>query len=118
MVTSAIRTEETEELEPYPYEEIELIEDDSQAPDTDDIEELRRYWDTHVATEYNSELVPAEELPAKLTVDVTFAVRVERANIYKILDLSKAEGIGSVRMAEKLLNRAISEAHRAANGGD
>lgn len=101
-----------------PYEEIELIEDDSQAPDTNDIEELRRYWDTHAITEYNSEPVPAEEWPAKVTVDVTFAVRVERANIYKILDLSKAEGVGSVRMAEKLLNRAISEAHRAANGGD
>ena len=98
-------------------EEIELIEDDSQAPDTDDIEELRRYWDTHAIAEFNSKLVPAEELPDKLSVEVTFAVRVERENIYKIVDLAKDEGIGNVRMAERLLNRAISDAHSAANAG-
>ena len=97
-------------------EGIELIEDESQAPDTDDIEELRRYWDTHAITDYNSEPVPEEEWPA-ISVDVSFSVRVERENIYKIVDLAKAEGIGSVRMAEKLLNRAIADAHSAANGG-
>ncbi len=115
MVTSSIQTEE---LEPYTYEEIELIEDDSQSPDTDDIEELRRYWDTHAITEYNSELVPVDELPVKLSVEAFLSVHVERANISKLADLAKAEGVGSVRMAEKLLNRAIAEAHRAANGGD
>ena len=112
----ATRSIQTEEVEPYPFEEIELIEDESQSPDTDDIEELRRYWDTHAITEFNPELVPLEELPDKLSVEVTFAVHVERENIYKIVDLAKAEGIGSVRMAEKLLNRAISDAHRAAGG--
>ena len=113
----AIRNIQAEEVEPYPFEEIELIEDESQAPDTDDIEELRRYWDTHAITDYNSELVPVEELPDKLSVEVLLSVHVERANIYKLVDLAKAEGIGSVRMAKKLLNQAIADAHSAANGG-
>ena len=47
------RSVHAEEIELCP-EEIELIEDDSQDPDTDDIEELRRYWDTHAVTESNS----------------------------------------------------------------
>ena len=97
-------------------EEIELIEDDSQDPDTDDIEELRRYWDTHAVTDANSEPAPREECPDKLTVNVMFSVPVEQENIYKILDLAKAEGILTVPMAEKLLNRAISEARAAKFG--
>ena len=106
---------QTEEAEPYPYEEIKLIEDDSQAPDTDDIEELRRYWDTHAVTEFNSEPVPVEDWPVAAAT-VVYSVRIEREDMHKLADLAKAEGIGSVRMAEKLLNRAISDAHRAAGG--
>ena len=109
------RSVHAEEIELRP-EEIDLIEDDSQDPDTNDIEELRRYWDTHAVTDSNSEPAPPEELPDKLTVNVMFSVPVERKNIYKILDLAKAEGILSIPMAEKLLNRAISEAHAAKFG--
>lgn len=97
-------------------EEIELIEDEAQAPDTDDIEELRRYWDTHAVTDYNSEPVPVEDWPVAAAT-VVYSVRLEREDMYKLSDLAKAEGIGSVRMAEKLLARAIADAHRAANGG-
>ena len=55
-------------------------------------------------------------MPDKLTVNVMFSVPVERKNIYKILDLSEAEGILSIPMAENLLNRAISEARAAKFG--
>ena len=109
------RSVHAEEIELRP-EEIDLIEDDSQDPGTNDIEELRRYWDTHAVTDSNSVPVSPEELPGKLTVNVMFSVPVERKNIYKILDLAKAEGILSIPMAEKLLNRAISEAHAAKFG--
>ena len=115
MVTSSIQTIQTEETEPCPRDEIELVEDDSQAPDTDDIEELRRYWDTHAATDYNSEPVPAEEWPVAASTAV-YSVRVGREDMHKLADLAEAEGVGSVRMAENLLRRAISEAHRAAGG--
>lgn len=111
----ATRNIQAEEVEPYPFEEIELIEDESQAPDTDDIEELRRYWDTHAITDYNSEPVPMEEWP-EIVVTVAYTVRIEREDMHKLADLAKAEGIGSVRMAEKLLTRAIADAHRAAGG--
>ena len=115
MATPAVETEKVKpleeiDLEDYPFEEIELIEDESQAPDTDDIEELRRYWDTHAATEYNTEPVPIEEWPVKGSVRMYVSVHIKRENVYKLAELAKSEGIGSVRMAEKLLNRAIAEA--------
>ena len=112
----ATRSIQIEEVDPYPFEEIELIEDESQAPDTDDIEELRRYWDTHAVTDYNSEPVPVEDWPVAVAT-VVYSVRIEREDMYKLADLAKAEGIGSVRMAEKLLTHAISDAHNAANIG-
>ena len=111
----ATRNIQTKEVESYPYEEVELIEDDSQAPDTDDIEELRRYWDTHAVTDYNSEPVPMEDWPVAAAT-VVYSVRIEREDMHKLADLAKAEGVGSVRMAENLLARAISDAHRAAGG--
>ena len=106
---------QAEDVDLYP-DEIELIEDDSQEPDTDDIEEIRKYWDTHAITDFNSEPVPREEWPDKLTLDVMFSVHVEEENIYKIADLAKAEGVRTIPMAKKLLNRAISEAHAAKFG--
>ena len=106
---------QAEDVDLYP-DEIELIEDDSQEPDTDDIEEIRKYWDTHAITDFNSEPVPMDELPDKLTLDVMFSVHVEEENIYKIADLAKAEGVRTIPMAKKLLNRAISEAHAAKFG--
>ena len=109
------RNIQMEEAEPHPYEEIVLIEDDSQAPDTDDIEELRRYWDTHAVTDYNSEPVPMEDWPVAAAT-VVYSVRIKREDMHKLADLAESEGIGSVRMAERLLTRAISDAHSAANG--
>ena len=114
----SVQAKETElypdDLEFYP-EEIELIEDDSQPPDTDDEDEIRRYWDTHAVTDFNSEPVPREEWPIKSPTS-TFSVRIERENISKIADLAKVEGILAIPVAEKLLNRAISEAHAAKFG--
>ena len=112
----ATRNIQAEEVEPYPFEEIELIEDESQSPDTDDIEELRRYWDTHAITDFNSEPVPVEDWPVAAAT-VVYSVRIEREDMYKLADLAESAGIGSVRMAERLLTRAISDAHSAANGG-
>ena len=102
------------DMEIYP-EEIELIEDDSQPPDTDDEDEIRKYWDTHAVTDFNSEPVPREEWPIKSRI-TTFSVRIERENISKIADLAEVEGILAIPVAEKLLNRAISEAHAAKFG--
>ena len=96
-------------------EEIELIEDDSEPPDTDDEDEIRKYWDTHAITEFNSEPVPREEWPIKSPF-TTFSVRIERENIGKIADLAEAAGILAIPVAEKILNRAISEAHAAKFG--
>ena len=96
-------------------EEIELIEDDSEPPDTDDEDEIRKYWDTHAVTEFNSEPVPREEWPIKSPF-TTFSVRIERENIGKIADLAEAAGILAIPVAEKILNRAISEAHAAKFG--
>ena len=96
-------------------EEIELIEDDSEPPDTDDEDEIRKYWDTHAVTEFNSEPVPREEWPIKSSF-TTFSVRIECENIGKIADLAEAAGILAIPVAEKLLNRAISEAHAAKFG--
>ena len=103
-----------EDIELYP-EEIELIEDDSQPPDTDDIEAIRKYWDTHAVTDANSEPVPREEWPISAGIS-TYCLHIEREDLRKLWDLSEAEGILSVPMAEKLLNRAISEAHAAKFG--
>ena len=112
MIASSVQAED---VDLYP-DEIELIEDDSQEPDTDDIEEIRKYWDTHAITDFNSEPVPMDEWPDKLTLDVMFSVHVEEENIYKIADLAKAEGVRTIPMAKKLLNLAISEAHAAKFG--
>ncbi len=75
---------------------------------------MRRYWDTHAVTDYNSEPVPAEDWPIAAATAV-YSVRIGREDMRKLADLAKAEGVGSVRMAENLLKRAISQAHRAAD---
>ena len=116
--TRSVQAQETE-LHPdapelYP-EEIELIEDDSQAPDTDDIEEIRAYWDTHAVTEFNSEPVPREEWPISAGISY-YTLHIEREALRKLWDLSEAEGVLSVPMAEDILNRAICEAHAAKFG--
>ena len=114
----SVQAQETElypdDLEFYP-EEIELIEDDSQAPDTDDIEEIRRYWDTHAVTDFNSEPVPREEWPISAGIS-SYTLRIEREILRKLWDLSEAEGVLSVPLAEDLLRRAIAEAHAAKFG--
>ena len=66
VVARGVRAEEvepyTDDIELYPVE-IELIEDESQPPDTDDEDKIREYWDTHAVTDFNSEPVPREEWP-------------------------------------------------------
>ena len=96
-------------------EEIELIEDDSEPPDTDDEDEIRKYWDTHAVTEFNSEPVPREEWPVSRGITY-YSLRIEREDLYKLADLSEAEGVLSIPMAENMLRRAISEAHAAKFG--
>ena len=110
----AIRSVQAEDIELYP-EEIELIEDDSQPPDTDDEDEIRKYWDTHAVTDANSEPVPREEWPLKSRT-TTYTLRIEREDLYKLADLAEVEGILTVPMAENLIKRAISEAHAAKFG--
>ena len=117
----ATRSAQAEEVELYPEdlefypEEIELIEDDSQPPDTDDEDEIRKYWDTHAVTEFNSEHVPREEWPVSRGITY-YSLRIEREDLYKLADLSEAEGILSIPMAENMLRRAIAEAHAAKFG--
>ena len=103
-----------EDLELYP-EEIELIEDDSEPPDTDDEDEIRKYWDTHAVTDFNSEHVPREEWPIK-SPTTSYTLSIEREDVYKLADLAEAEGGLAFPIAEKLLRRAISEAHAAKFG--
>ena len=114
----SVQSEETElypdDLEFYP-EEIELIEDDSQPPDTDDEDEIRKYWDTHALTDFNSEPVPREEWPISAGIS-SYTLRIEREDLRKLWDLSEAEGVLSVPMAEDILRRAICEAHAAKFG--
>ena len=118
---TAARSVQAEDIELYPGdielypEEIELIEDDSQPPDTDDEDEIRKYWDTHAVTDANSEPVPREEWPVSAGIS-TYTLRIEREDLRKLWDLSEAEGILSIPMAEKLIKRAISEAHAAKFG--
>ena len=116
--TRSVQAQETElypdDPEFYP-EEIELIEDDSQAPDTDDIEEIRKYWDTHAVTDFNSEPVPREEWPISAGIS-SYTLRIAREDLRKLWDLSEAEGVLSVPMAEDLIKRAIREAHAAKFG--
>ena len=102
------------EIEPY-TEEIELIEDDSQAPDTDDEDEIRKYWDTHALTDFNSEPVPREEWPIK-SPTASYTLSIEREDVYKLADLAEAEDSLAFPIAEKLLRRAIAEAHAAKFG--
>ena len=113
-----VRAEEvepyTDDIELYPVE-IELIEDESQPPDTDDEDKIREYWDTHAVTDFNSEPVPREEWPVGRGV-AYYTLRIEREDVYKLADLAEAEGGLAFPMAEKLLNRAISEAHAAKFG--
>ena len=113
-----VRAEEvepyTDDIELYPVE-IELIEDESQPPDTDDEDKIREYWDTHAVTDFNSEPVPREEWPVGRGV-AYYTLRIEREDVYKLADLAEAEGSLAFPMAEKLLNRAISEAHAAKFG--
>ena len=103
-----------EDLELYP-EEIELIEDDSEPPDTDDEDEIRKYWDTHAVTDFNSEHVPREEWPIK-SPTTSYTLSIEREDVYKLADLAEAEGSLAFPIAEKLLRRAICEAHAAKFG--
>ena len=113
-----VQAQETElypdDLEFYP-EEIELIEDDSEPPDTDDEDEIREYWDTHAVTDFNSEPVPREEWPISAGIS-SYTLRIEREDLRKLWDLSEAEGVLSVPLAEDLLRRAICEAHAAKFG--
>ena len=117
----AARSAQAEEVELHPKdlefypEEIELIEDDSAPPDTDDEDEIRKYWDTHAVTEFNSEHVPREEWPVSRGLTY-YSLRIEREDLYKLADLSEAEGILSIPMAENMLRRAIAEAHAAKFG--
>ena len=99
-------------LEFYP-EEIDLIEDDSQPTDTDD--EIRKCWDAHAVTDANSEPAPIEEWPISAGIS-TYFIRFEREDLRKLRDLSEAEGILTIPMAEKLIKRAISEARAAKFG--
>jgi hypothetical protein len=80
-------------------------------PDTDSIEELARFWDTHDLTDYEDEMQEVTDLVVERPLGMVLRIRLDPQEAQAVETLAKAKGKDEVALVREWVLERIHEEH-------
>jgi len=78
-------------------------------PDTDSIEELAKFWDTHDVTDYEDELEEVTEPVFAPNLRTSYLIRLEPQEAKEVEKIAKARGVERIALLHEWVREKIQE---------
>ena len=81
-------------------------------PQTDSIEELARFWDTHDLTEFDGQLEEVTESIFEHELGTTMVLRLEPEEIEAVEKIAKTRGVGQSELLREWVQEKLGSIRR------